>query len=511
MLNTSKITGQRNRNVHALTVAVAAFAALVAWPPRVVQADVGGAFTFRTGVVVDPASDVAYVMTDDEVLACIDLQSGAPLWEMLAPLRPLALSDGVLWAQAPADGSALRVVGLDVGTLEDSGDAFADAPPAVIAELSEALPAEIEARFQSTRSQRFDVSVLPATNEQIYLRWTYQKLAKPQNASPDQQATNLRHDGLIKLATDGHRGVGPARLMAVTEEALITEQRAAWPKELAAAFAANELWPPVLRVGTPGTPGAVWSAIQRSSEGSREFATLRRWRVTDGIALPAVVIAESPYTYRYPSADDRHLLVSAGTHALGLAPGAYVWKVLDTATGEVVAEFEFERPGVWFFLHDDLLIYETYEGGERGENLTKKINAMSWRTGAQRWQVQFIDTSYRSVETPAQAPKAAPPAAGQPTASTAPESGSAAPKGEAKGGPGAAASQPSTGKPAGQGNSETKTKSATAESDKVTSEKAKSDTAKPDAATSATEGKAGGQTSTPGPDTTQPNSAPSGQ
>lgn len=511
MLNNSRITGQRIWNVHALTVAVAAVAALAAWPPRAVQAGVGGAFTFRTGVVVDPASDVAYVMTDDEVLACIDLQSGAPLWEMLAPLRPLALSDGVLWAQAPADGAALRVVGLDVGTLEDSGDAFADAPPAVIAELDEALPADVEARFESTRSQRFDVSVLPVTNDQVYLRWTYQKLAKPQNASPDQQATNLRHDGLLKLASDRHRAGGPARLMAVTEEALITEQRAAWPKELAAAFAANELWPPVLRVETPGAPDAVWSAVQRSSEGSREFATLRRWRVTDGIALPPLLIAETPYTYRYPSADDRHLLVSAGTHALGLAPGAYVWKVLDTATGEVVAEFQFERPGVWFFLHDDLLIYETYEGGDRGENLTKRINAMSWRTGEQRWQVQFIDTSYRSVETPAQPPSAAPTATSQPTAGTAPESGGASQKVETKGGPGAAANQPPAAAPAGQGKSQPETKPAETKPVTAESDKAKSDTAKPDAATSATEGKAGGQTSTPGPDTTQPNSAPSGQ
>jgi len=366
-------------------------------------------FAFRSGVVVDPEGNALYTMAPDGSLASVDLQTGEERWRSEERLRPLALVNGLLWAHAPSENrSELRVVGLEVRRAEQAGaavptpeDPLVAAPPRIKTILRAELPADVEVLFEDEAGQLFHLAVVQTAGE-VYLRWDYQKLTKSRLVLDVNETTDAKQlQGVFQIAAEGTRAApNEPALIPVAEENLLQATRMNWPKSLVTAVAREEIAPPILRAG------GNWVAVQRQSQGAHETALLRRWRMSDGTALPAIMIAETPFTYRYPSADERHLLVSAVDGA-----EENTWRILDAGTGAVVAELNHERVGAWFFLHDDAVIFESFVSNDDDSQRSLLLTSVDIASGEQQWQYAYRDTVYRGPQTPSRSGSAAPAAA----------------------------------------------------------------------------------------------------
>lgn len=357
-------------------------------------------FTFRTGVVVDPVGGVMYAQDPDARLTAIDLRTATERWRVDDACKPLAVLDGVLWAQVSAhDTATLSVVGFAVPDRRE-GDEGADGAalahagqpreaPQMVARLGVPLPEGALALLEDRPYQRFHVTVVRG-DDALFLKWDYQQLADSRPLSPEAAPSGHRAEGILRLAPAAAGQPGSTAALTVADEQdLRRAQRAGLPAGLSSALDGHLVNPPALYSDN------VWAAVERSAQGAREVATLKRWRATDGAPLPDVMIAESPATYRYPSADRRHLLVSAPA-----GDGRYTWRIGDVATGQTVLEVAQDRPGAWFFLFDKLLLVESFAAAEDATEGSLEMRAIDTDTGAQRWQYEIRDSAFRGAFPP---------------------------------------------------------------------------------------------------------------
>lgn len=115
------------------------------------------------------------------------------------------------------------------------------------------------------------------------------------------------------------------------------------------------------------------------------------------------------FTFRYQSADGRHLLASRHVPRPSPAAQGFSWRVHSSETGELVATFRHFLPAAWFFVAGETLVHESRPSGRlvAGAWVMERplaLRALDLGTGEERWFHPIRDTAYRGP-VPSEVPK----------------------------------------------------------------------------------------------------------
>jgi hypothetical protein len=148
--------------------------------------------------------------------------------------------------------------------------------------------------------------------------------------------------------------------------------------------------------------GGVVATIQRVNDTGGQRTILRRWRLDTGEPLPDVVLFGRELTFRYPSADSRHLLASTLVETKPQV--TYLWVIFSPETGARAAEVRTPSPAAWFFISGSRLIHESplqrrLVDGDWVEE-PRKLRAIDLESGAELWNWPIRYTAYRGPYPP---------------------------------------------------------------------------------------------------------------
>ena len=152
-----------------------------------------------------------------------------------------------------------------------------------------------------------------------------------------------------------------------------------------------------------------WALVERSGDVNGTRALLRRWDAIRGDERPAVLLFDDrDLGYRYPSADNRHLLASRPLHFSDPRYESFEWVIYSLDSGGRIADLTLGIPGARFFLHENLLIHEgavsrIRDGSEWLDN-PRRIQAVTLDGGDEVWTHAIRDPRYRG-KVPPSAPK----------------------------------------------------------------------------------------------------------
>lgn len=148
--------------------------------------------------------------------------------------------------------------------------------------------------------------------------------------------------------------------------------------------------------------GDVLAAIRRTSGKGRERTILRRWHRETGHPLPEVVLFRRELTFRYVSADSRHLLASTRLDSAG---PVWSWRIYSLETGKHVAQVQIPSPAAWFFMTPSSLVHEAPPTGRTLESRVVveqrlRLRAIDLKTSDELWEWPFRYTAYRGPYPP---------------------------------------------------------------------------------------------------------------
>jgi hypothetical protein len=294
------------------------------------------------GVVVDPASQTAFVMSTEGGIDALDLASGKVRWKSRAAARPLMMVDGLLVAQAPpGEGREFVLV------------ALAAAGGAERRRFTVDLPEGVQARVAAGPAEAFKLRTFVAGGAPI-VAWTFE--SRPL------------------------RGVAPGREAPPLGQA---------PASLARAAAAAK----------PETEGAVQVDV---SAGRAVPVAISPGEAAAGRSQLAA-LAGAAGSRRLGSVDERHVLVSEPSIDAANWRTPYRWIIADAA-GATLGTFDSAVSMARFIVLGSRLFYVAQPEARRaGAVMTTeplRLRALDVRAGTELWAVPVADTAYRGKMAP---------------------------------------------------------------------------------------------------------------
>lgn len=329
-----------------LRVALVVLALVTLAVPAV--ATVGGDYVqLRDGVVIDADRGLAYVMRPGGGLDAINLDNGRAEWGTEAASRPLAMSKGMLLAQAEGThGSGLRIVSLDPS-----------AKGAVIDRAEVALPSGVRGTINDGWRTKLRVSATSANGAAVVTWKSTESLAKAAVPGPhDGQAPGTTHAAAALAPKHARTHQGAARLDMANGQAFAVPM-----KGLAVA-------PSGLRELT----------TKKMNVGGREFV----------------------------SADGRHVLVSKRLDKPSVG-ASYRWILFDKASGERLGSLDHWASAAPFVVIGKQVVFEVQGGiratGNDDASFAQKsleLRAVDLLSGTPVWKVALRDVSFQGPFPP---------------------------------------------------------------------------------------------------------------
>jgi hypothetical protein len=359
-------------------------ASVNAWATRQLTGDgldkTANSFEFRPGVIVDPDRPAVYLMKPQGGIDAVDLSSGKLVWTTTQAAKPLLLYGNLLVAQAEVSGRSgvLRIVGLNT---KDGGKIG----PHADVELPEGVSASIEDGLGTSfrASARIHEGAL-------IVSWLFSE--QP-----------------ISGAYLGADATAPRQVTGVARIELETGRVDPLASDKAPPPNGRQLPDNIARLVESGAlPGRLWRvgnilvtpARIRDKDGERII--LKRWDGETGETLPEITFFSNGLTIRYPSADNRHLLMSKLVETDPQVK--YLWVIFSLETGTRVAEVRNFEPAAWFFISGSSLIHEVQPQSRLvkgvGIEEPRKLRAINLESGAELWNWPIRDTAYRGSYPP---------------------------------------------------------------------------------------------------------------
>ena len=337
-------------------------------------------FEFRPGVIVDPDRPAVYLMNPRHDIDAVDLSSGKLIWSTAQAAKPLLLYGDLLIAQGetPGQGDILSIVVLNTNEGENEFETSVELPDGVWASIDEGLGISFRA---SAHPHEGDVIVSWLFSQQ-YISGVP---PGPDAPEPTQRTGVVR----IDLETRGVDQLDPNAKPLPIEPQL--------PENIARLIESGALSGPLWRTGR------VLATVVHTSAKDRKRITLNRWHCETGEPLPVVSLFRDELTFRYASADGRHLLASKRIESS--RPIEYLWSIYSVETGESVAQIRHSSPAAWFFLYGSSLIHASPPTSRlvngKWINEPPKLRAIALENGAELWDRPVRDTAYRGPYPPA--------------------------------------------------------------------------------------------------------------
>lgn len=336
-------------------------------------------FEFHAGVIVNSNQSTVYLMNLQCGIDAVDLSSGKVLWSTTKAAKPLLLHGHLLVAQAEsaAPSHLLRIVVLNT---RDAGE--------LLLEASVQLPEDVQVAIEDGLGTTFRTSARLHENDVIVSwRFSKQRISGPPPGP----------DAKVRVATGAVRiDLQTGRTDSLGNEAVPPTPETRLPDNVARLVKLGGLPGPLWQVGN------ILAAIQRTSGKGGEHTVLRRWHSETGQPLPEVVLFGGELTFRYTSADARHLLASKRLDSAGPVWG---WRIYSLETGEHVAQVRNAFPAAWFFITSSSLIHEAPPTGRiiNGRSVMDqplRLRAIDLETSDELWEWPFRDTAYRGSYPP---------------------------------------------------------------------------------------------------------------
>lgn len=309
----------------------------------------GGDFVqLRDGVVIDAERGLAYVMKPSGGLAAINLDNGRAEWGTDAAARPLAMSKGMLLAQAEgAPGSGLRIVSLDPS-----------AKGAVVERAEVALPSGVRGTINDGWRTKIRVAAT-AQNGAAVITW---------------KSTEALSKAAIPGPNEG-RAPGIGAPPAATAPKLMRAHEGAARLDMAAGRS--------IAIPTKG--------LNTVPTGLRQLPTKTRNDVAGREFL---------------SADGRHVLVSSRLDKSTPA-ATFRWTLFDKATGERLGSLDHFAAAAPFVVVGKQVVFEVQGGlaptGFDDAPFAQKslaLHAVDLLSGTPVWKVALRDVSFQGPFPP---------------------------------------------------------------------------------------------------------------
>jgi hypothetical protein len=301
-----------------LTLSAAALlAGLFAGLPLGLSEEPGKSIELVPGVVVDLATNRAYVMRPEGGIAALELAQGKTLWQSNDAAKPLTVAGDLLVSQAEPeeDSNKLKIVTLDT---ENEGRA--------VLEQTIPLPASVKPSITRSASRSFTASADVVTGDAA-VSWEYQERFVQGKRSETE---------VLPGEPEPSPGVLPPGVLR-TEQGEVVE---GGPK----TETANGAFRLDLRSGTV-TP-------QRPERRSAPVAATGQ-----AIELPPSEQLSGVPEPQFLSADGQYVL--SPQLVPGSPPGErYIWNIYSKATGERVGTFKTQPRYAPFFVTGSILVYQ---------------------------------------------------------------------------------------------------------------------------------------------------------
>ena len=297
-------------------------------------------FTFRPGILVDLESGgQIYHMSPAAGVEAISLKSGERIWHSPLAKKPLVKYKNLLIAQAASTGEKnfLKIVAL---SLEKAREEY-------VFQIDVELPADVDTSIEDKPYTTFLLDSW-LQGDKLILDW---KFARQEVLHTDFQepfdVQEIWQNGVVEIDLQGQN---------VLKNSIAQEsaRRADIPDVVSRHIEQNRLSGTVIR------GERVYALVRR--KGKNAGVKLYRWEL-NGQALPPLSLFGDSLVYRYPSADERHLLASKlAERAEDDGPPGFVWSIHSVDTGEEVAQAYEQKVGSWFFIRDGILVTEDMPG-----------------------------------------------------------------------------------------------------------------------------------------------------
>jgi hypothetical protein len=336
-------------------------------------------FEFRPGVIVNSNQSTVYLMNLQRGIDAVDLSSGKLLWSTTNAARPLLLDGRRLVAQAEsaAPGNRFRIVVLDA---QDAGK--------LLLETTVQLPKDVKVAIDDALGTTFHTSAR-LHEDKVVISWQYsEREISGAQLGPNANVRVTAGAVRIDLKTGHTDTLRPDQVTPIPETQL--------PDNVARLIKLGTLPEPLWQVGN------VLGAIERTRVKGEQRTILRRWDSDTGRPMPEVVLFDAELTFRYTSADGRHLLASK---RLDSDKTHWGWRIYSLETGKQAAEVRNTSPAAWFFITASSLILEVPPtGGISNSGLVIdqpfRLRAIKLETSNELWEWPFRDTAYRGPHPP---------------------------------------------------------------------------------------------------------------
>ena len=341
---------------------------------------VTNAFEFRPGIIVNSKQATVYLMNTQGGIDAVDLSSGKLLWNTTNAAKPLLLdSDRRLVAQAEsaAQRNRLHIVVLDT---QSRGKVLVESAVQLPKDVHVAIDEGLGTIFRTTARLHGD---------KVIVSWQYsEREISGAQIGPNPNVRIRAGAVTIDLKTGQADSLAPDQLPPIPETKL--------PDNIEHLMKSAGLRAPLWQVGD------VFAAIERISGKGGQRTILKRWHSETGRPMPEVVLFGAELTFRYTSADGRHLLASK---ALDAARIHWDWRIYSLESGRQVAEIRTPLPAARFFLNASRLFLEVPPTGDISNtgvviHQPFKLRAISLDTSDQLWEWSFRDIAYRGPQPP---------------------------------------------------------------------------------------------------------------
>ena len=340
------------------------------------------AFEFLPGVVVDPTRSSIYLMNDQKGIDAVDLNSGKTIWTSRKSHKPLCLYKNILFSLRDIGPSShiFSVVGINI-----------DSPVDTVFEAAVELPKNVSTSISDTMENSFRLMV-HKNNSDFIINWYFSK--KKITGMDSNDVANV--SGILKLDPEKKTLVS---LSSTDRVLLASHLKPDVPENIRDQFQTGRIAKPLLRTET------VFAGIERGSNKNGRQTLLHRWN-KNGEPLPKAVIFKNQFSYRYPSADSRHLLGSKIMDGSKKAPHQYIWSLVSSETGEIIGEIKSQLAGARFFIWKSSLIHTSppVRAQIKGKWVFQgfQISSIDLKTNNLLWKTNFRDVFYRGPLPPEQ-------------------------------------------------------------------------------------------------------------
>lgn len=348
-------------------------------PHRDLTCETMSTFEFRPGVIVDSDRSALYLMNSQHGIDAVDLSSGMLLWRTSRAAKPLLVYDDHLIAQGESpENGALSIVVLDTSKGKIQFEAALELPAGVLAGIDDRL------------GTAFRVSAYPYEGD-VIAAWHFSQ-QHISGAAPGPDAPKpIQQSGKVRVSLAARS----LEKLDANENPLPTEPPL--PENIARLVESGAIRAPLMR------SGRTLAAVVRRGGKPGSGIALSRWYCDTGRPLAEVQLFQNDFTFRYASADGRHLLASK--HISPSRPAKYLWSIYAVESGDPVTELSNASPGAWFFLNGSTLIHELpathREVDGRSVDEPPRLRAIAVETGAETWRKSVRNTAYKGSYPPA--------------------------------------------------------------------------------------------------------------